>query len=505
MEYLPCRAVQFLKGHTMAPVFPMYLAGYWKENGNRLSVTNPYDDSEVGTTFLAGPKDLDLAIRSALEVAPKLKATPTWQRAKWLQDLATRLEAQRDTIIRILAQEAGKPINDATTEFNRGIFTIRYAAEEANRVGGEVIPLDLMEASTGRTGVMRRFPIGPIAGITPFNFPLNLALHKLAPAIASGNPIVIKPASKTPLTMILVAHELDRVGMPKGAVSVLPMDRETGDLMVEDDRFKMLSFTGSPSVGWSMKERAGKKKVTLELGGNAGVYIDEDSDLDFAVSRIRTGGFAYAGQACISVQRVFIHQARYEEAREKLVEAVSSLKTGDPLDASTELGPMIDLKHAQRVESWIREATESGARVVTGGERNGSFLQPTVIEQAPRDSRVCAEEAFAPLISIAPVESFASGINELNDSAFGLQAGVFTNNLEHALAAFDEIDAGGVIINDVPAYRIDHMPYGGVKDSGLGREGLRWAIEDMTEPKLMVLNRLASQKVTFRSDEMIKE
>lgn len=483
----------------------MYLAGYWKENGNRLEVTNPYDDSLVGTTFLATAKDLDVAVRSAQSVVRELRATPTWQRARWLKQLALSLQEQRETLIEIVAKEAGKPLTDATTEVNRGIFTIEYAAEEANRIGGEVIPLDLMESSTGRMGIMRRFPVGPIAGITPFNFPLNLALHKVAPAIASGNPIVLKPASATPLTMLFVAHELDKLGMPKGAVSVLPMDRETGDAMVEDDRFRMLSFTGSPSVGWNMKERAGKKKVTLELGGNAGVYIDKDSDVDFAVSRIRTGGFAYAGQACISVQRIFIHESRYEETREKLVAAASSLKTGDPLSPGTELGPMINEKHAQRAEQWIEEARKDGANVLTGGGRNGSFLEPTVIENAPKDSRVCADEAFAPIIAISPVTSFASGITQLNDSAFGLQAGIFTNNLEHSLAAFDEIDAGGVIINDVPAYRIDHMPYGGVKDSGLGREGIRWTIEDMTEPKLMVINRLASQKVDFHTEESIKE
>lgn len=481
----------------MAPVFPMYLAGYWKENGHKLTVTNPYDDSEVGTTFLAQPRDLEVAVTSAQEVARELKNMPTWQRAKWLGDLANALEGQRDVIIRTMAQEAGKPIADATTEFNRGVFTLQYAAEEAKRVGGEVIPLDLMASSAGRTGIVRRFPIGPVAGITPFNFPLNLALHKVAPAIAAGNPIVLKPASKTPLTMLLVAHEIDKLGMPKGAISVLPMDRRTGDAMVEDDRFKMLSFTGSPAVGWRMKERAGKKKVTLELGGNAGVYIDEDADLDFAVSRIRTGGFSYAGQTCISVQRVFVHEERYEDARDAIVKAVSSLKTGDPLADGTELGPMIGVKEAQRAEEWIQQAVQDGARLLTGGNGDGAFLQPTVIERAPRSSRVCAEEAFAPVVAIFPVESFAAGINQLNDSDYGLQAGVFTNSLEHALAAFDELEVGGVIINDIPSYRIDHMPYGGVKDSGLGREGLRWAIEDMTEPKLMVLNRLESQKVSF--------
>ncbi len=493
------------KGRTVTETFPIYLAGTWKETASTLKVTNPYDDSEVGNTFLATRDDLDAAIRAAQAVVPELRANPTWQRARWLRQLATRLEAKRDVVIETLAREAGKPLTDATTEFNRGIFTIEYAAEEANRVGGEVIPLDLMESSTGRTGIMRRVPIGPIAGITPFNFPLNLALHKVAPAIASGNPIVLKPASSTPLTMLLVARELHELGMPAGAISILPMDRETGDAMVEDDRFKMLSFTGSPVVGWSMKERAGKKKVTLELGGNAGVYIDDDADVDFAVSRIRTGGFAYAGQACISVQRVLIHKDRYEEVRDKLVEAVASLKVGDPLSKDTEVGPMIDEKQATRAEQWIQEAAKDGATILTGGERSGTLLQPTVIENAPLTSRICAEEAFAPVIAVAPVESFAAGINQINDSDFGLQAGIFTNNLEHSLAAFEEVEAGGVIINDVPAYRIDHMPYGGMKDSGLGREGLRWAIEDMTEPKLMVINRLASQKVQFRTEESIKE
>jgi glyceraldehyde-3-phosphate dehydrogenase (NADP+) len=473
----------------------MFLAGYWKENKHSIEITNPFDDSVVGTTFMAQPGDLEVAIQSAIDVFPKLRATPTYERAQWLHDLAEALTEDRDTLIEILARECGKPIKDAATETDRGIFTLLNAAEEAKRIEGEVIPLDLLPSSKGRVGIVRRFPIGPIAGISPFNFPLNLALHKIAPALASGNPIVLKPPTLAPLTMLFFASLIDRVGVPKGAISILPMTRETGDAMVEDDRFKLLSFTGSPAVGWKMKEKAGKKKVVLELGGNAGVLIDDDADVDFAVSRIRTGAFSYAGQTCISVQRIFVHQARYDEVREKLVAASTTLKQGDPMDPETELGPMIEKKHAERAQSWTNDAVASGAKVLTGGNSDGAFFEPTVIEDAPTDSLVCTQEAFAPLVTVFPVDSFGEGIEKLNDSAYGLQAGVFTNNLERALLAFEEIEAGGVMINDIPSYRIDHMPYGGVKDSGLGREGLRYAIEDMTEPRLMMINRLESQKV----------
>ena len=479
----------------MSHTYPMFLAGYWKENKHQIEITNPFDDSVVGTTFMAQPADLEVAIQSAIDVFPKLKATPTYERAQWLHDLADALTQERDTVIGILARESGKPVKDAATETDRGIFTLINAAEEAKRIEGEVLPLDLLPSSKGRIGIIRRFPIGPVAGISPFNFPLNLALHKIAPALATGSPVVLKPPTLAPLTMLFFASLIDRVGVPKGAVSILPMTRETGDAMVSDDRFKLLSFTGSPSVGWKMKERAGKKKVVLELGGNAGVLIDDDADVDFAVSRIRTGAYSYAGQTCISVQRIFVHQSQYDEVREKLVAASKSLKQGDPMDPETELGPMIEKKHAERAKSWTDDAVASGATVLTGGNVSGAFYEPTVIENAPANSLVCSQEAFAPLVTIFPVESFAEGIRQLNDSEYGLQAGVFTNNLERSLVAFEQIEAGGVMINDIPSYRIDHMPYGGVKDSGLGREGLRYSIEDMTEPRLMMINRLESQKV----------
>jgi glyceraldehyde-3-phosphate dehydrogenase (NADP+) len=396
-----------------------------------------------------------------------------------------------------IATEAGKPIRDAEVETDRGVFTLKTAAEEAKRLEGEVIALDLMPSSKGRSAIVRRFPIGPIAGISPFNFPLNLALHKIAPAIASGNTIVLKPPSRDPLTMLLFAEIVEAAGVPKGAVSIMPMDREVGDALVEDPRFKLLSFTGSPDVGWAMKNRAGMKKVVLELGGNAGVIVDSDADVDFAVNRIKVGAFAYAGQVCISVQRVFVHEAVYDEFRDKLVKAVESIKIGDPLDRTTDLGPMIDRKSLLRTQNWVETATEEGARVLTGGEISENVFTPAVIENASPTSFVCSKEAFAPLVTISPVSSFGEAIRKINDSEFGLQAGVLTNSLEKALVAYENIDVGGVVINDVPTYRIDHMPYGGVKASGLGREGLKYAIEDMTEPRIMVLNRLESQAVSL--------
>jgi acyl-CoA reductase-like NAD-dependent aldehyde dehydrogenase len=474
---------------------PIYLAGEWVESDQPLSVTNPYNGDAIATTYLADRGQLNDAIEAAESAFEQTKAMPVYERVQILQSLAGEMRKHRDNIATTIALESGKPIRDAEVEADRGIFTVEIAAEEAKRITGEVMPLDLLPASKGRFGIVRRFPIGPIAGISPFNFPLNLALHKLAPAIASGNPIVLKPPSHDPLTMLLIAEMLDRVGIPKGSVSILPMSREVGDAMVEDDRFKLLSFTGSPDVGWDMKRRAGMKQVVLELGGNAGVVVDEDADLDFAAQRVRTGAFAYAGQVCISVQRVFAHERIYESFRDRLIAETKQVKIGDPLDRSVDLGPMIDDKAASRSQQWIEDAVKQGANVLTGGKAKGRFLEPTVIENAPPDSFVCSREAFAPLVTIFPVSSFGEAVQRVNDSIFGLQAGVFTNNLERALYAFESIDAGGVILNDIPTYRIDHMPYGGVKASGLSREGLRYAIEDMTEMKLLVVNRLESQRI----------
>jgi len=344
-----------------------------------------------------------------------------------------------------------------------------------------------MPASKGRMGITRRFAIGPVAAISPFNFPLNLAAHKLAPAIAAGCPIVLKPPSKDPLTMLTVAEIVDTAGLPEGAVSILPMTRELGDRMVEDERFKLLTFTGSPSVGWRMKERAGKKKVVLELGGNAGVIVDKSADLDWAVKRILVGAFAYAGQVCISVQRMFVHESIWEDFLGRLVEGAKGLTVGDPLDPNTDVGPMVDDKAASRTQRWVEEAVALGGKVLLGGRADGNFFAPTVLTDVPVQAQVCSNEAFAPLVVAFPFSDFDEAVRAVNDSFFGLQTGVFTNVLDHAWQAFGSLEVGGVIVNDVPTYRIDHMPYGGVKDSGLGREGLRWSIEDMTELRIMVL------------------
>jgi len=479
----------------MTTEYPLYIDGEFVQSGQPLTVTNPFDGTPAGSTWLASADDLERAIVAAQTAFRTFGTTPVFDRVDLLKQLAAKLKERRLDVIDLIVREAGKPVGEATVEVDRGVFTIETAAEEAKRIQGDVIPLDLLPSSKGRFGIVRRFPIGPIAGISPFNFPLNLALHKVAPAIASGNTIVLKPPTLAPLTMLLIAQLADEIGLPKGVLNVLPMDRSTGDKLVEDDRFKLLSFTGSPDVGWDMKRRAGVKPVVLELGGNAGVLVDDDADLDFAVSRIRMGAFAYAGQVCISVQRVFIHEAVFDTVRDQIVDASSKLRMGDPADPATELGPMIDDKAAARTESWIADAVREGATILTGGKAQGRFFEPTVIENANPRSFVCSREAFAPLVTLFPVKSFGEGIVRLNDSEYGLQAGVFTNRLENALTAFERIEAGGVIINDVPTYRIDHMPYGGVKSSGLSREGIRYAIEDMTEPRLMVINRLDSQRL----------
>ncbi|MGH2557466.1 MAG: aldehyde dehydrogenase family protein, partial [Thermomicrobiales bacterium] len=399
----------------MAKNYPIFLAGAWVETDRPLDVINPYNGDTVGTTFLASREHLEQAITAAERVYPRLATMPTYERVKLLQAFAGKLRDRRDDIARLISLEAGKPIKEAEVEADRGVFTVETAAEEAKRIEGDVMPLDLLPSSKGRFGIVRRFPIGPIAGISPFNFPLNLALHKVAPALASGNPIVLKPPSKDPLTMLLVAELLDEIRVPRGAVSVLPMDRTTGDVLVEDDRFKLLSFTGSPDVGWDMKRRAGMKRVVLELGGNAGVVIDQDADLAFAAQRVRVGAFSYAGQVCISVQRVFVHEANYDQFTELLIAETEKMKLGDPLDRSTDLGPMIDDRASNRSQQWVESAVEQGARVLLGGKADGRFFQPTIIENAPRDAFVCSREAFAPLVTLFKVKSFKDGVHALND------------------------------------------------------------------------------------------
>jgi len=474
----------------MATEYPFYLAGRWERIGRALRVTNPFDGSLVAGTWLAGEAEVERATAAAVAAAPVMRALPAYQRAAILARVSAILGRRREEIGRTLAGEAGKPIRDALTEVDRAAMTFHVASEEARRLNGEVIPLDLAAHGTGRLALVRRFPIGPVAAISPFNFPLNLSAHKLAPAIAAGNPIVLKPATKTPLSALFLASAIDEAGLPAGALSVLPMSRDLGDRLVTDDRYKLLTFTGSSSVGWAMKARAGKKKVILELGGNAGVIIDESADLGWAAKRVVTGGFAYAGQSCISVQRVFVHDRVYDAFAADLAARVRALVVGDPLDPATDVGPMIDTDEVDRVDAWVSEAVAAGARVLAGGTRiSRSVYAPTVLEGAPETAKVCAQEVFAPLVALYRFSDFNEALAAVNRSRYGLQAGVFTNDLRRTLDAWDIIEAGGVIINDVPTWRIDHMPYGGVKDSGIGREGPRYAIEEMTEPRLLVINR----------------
>jgi len=473
---------------TATQPHPIYLAGRWVDSPDRLEVSNPADPANpAGATYHATPEQYEEAVTAAVGAFEQTRVLPAYERGRALREISAGIKARREELAHVMSLEAGKPIRDALVEVDRATLTFRIGAEEAERMYGEVIPLDLMASSKGRVGITRRFPIGPIAGISPFNFPLNLAAHKLAPAIAAGCSIVLKPPSKDPLTMLTVGEIVDSVGLPPGAVSILPMSRELGDRMVADERFKLLSFTGSPSVGWRMKERAGKKKVVLELGGNAGVIVDKSADLDWAVKRCLAGAFAYAGQVCISVQRMYIHDDVREAFLEKFLAGVTNLKVGNPIEPITDVGPMVDEAAAGRTQRWVDEAVALGGKVLAGGHANGTFFEPTVLTDVPTTAQVCSNEAFAPLVVVFGFTDFEDAIRQVNDSFFGLQTGVFTNDLGHAWQAFGELEVGGVIVNDIPTYRIDHMPYGGVKDSGLGREGLRWSIEDMTELRILVL------------------
>jgi len=473
----------------MSNEWPLYLAGRWEKSSEPLPVTSPYDGSLVGTTYLASAEQLEEATAAAHKAFKTTSRLASFEREEILLFISRGIAERREELARLMAQEAGKPVRDTAVEITRSINTFKVAAEEAKRIGGEVMPIDWLPLAKGRLGITRRFPIGPVAAISPFNFPLNLAAHKFAPAIAAGNPVVVKPPSDAPLVLLTVAQIVHESGLPAGGFSVLPMTRALGDRMVSDDRFKLLTFTGSSPVGWGMKERAGKKRVVLELGGNGGVIVDRDADLDYAVQRVVAGAFSFAGQVCVAVQRVFIHEEVYDAFSKSLVEAVKRLKVGDPLDPKTDVGPVIDDASAERIQSWIEEAVQAGGRVLVGGKRQGRLFEPTVLADVSTACKICSSEAFAPIVDIYPFHDFDEALARVNESAYGLQAGVFTGSLEHALRAFEELEVGGVMINDVSTFRIDHMPFGGTKDSGFGREGVKYAIEDQTEIRLMVLNR----------------
>ena len=473
-------------------VHPMLLAGTARQSTTTLEVRSPYDGALVARVSAAGPDEYEEAARACVEAAPAVARLPVHERARILRDVSGALARQREAFAERIVQEAGKPLRDARTEVDRARMTFEVAAEEARRLAGsgEVLPMDLAPHGEGRVALTRRVPIGPVAAVSPFNFPLNLVAHKLAPALAAGNPLVLKPASRTPLSALALAQVMYDAGLPSGALSVLPMSRETGDLLVTDDRFRLLTFTGSAEVGWAMKARAGRKKVVLELGGNAAVIVDADADVEVAAERAATGGFAYAGQSCIAVQRIYVHERRWDEFLASFLDRVRALVVGDPMDERTAVGPLISEGDVERMETWTQEAVDRGAQVLCGGTRaSDRIFSPTVLTSVPADAKICAEEAFGPVVIVERVRNLDEALTAVNQSAFGLQAGLFTSAIEAALTAFERLDVGGVLINDVPTYRIDHMPYGGVKDSGLGREGPRYAIEDMTELRLLVIRR----------------
>jgi len=447
----------------------------------------PFDGALVGTAATASAADVTAAIDAAAHAAPEARAMPSYARADVLHRLHDAAAARRDELAVLLALEAGKPLKQAHLEIDRMLFIFRDGAAEALRIGGEVMPLDRMPHGAGRWGFTRRFPLAPISAIVPFNFPLLLAAHKIAPAIACGATMVLKTPPQDPLSVLVLGELLKDAGYPKGAVNVVQVPVEEATPLLDDPRIRMISFTGSARAGWYIRQRAHTKKVALELGGNAGVVVEPDADLDHAAARCAAGGFAYAGQSCISVQRILVHRDAFTGFVDRLVTRVKALKAGDPLDEQSDLGPMIDEAAAARAEVWIKDAVAQGAEVAVGGARRGSVLQPTVLLRTTNEMKVNCEEVFAPVVTVRPYSSFADALALVNDSPYGLQAGVFTTTLAKAWEAYETLDVGGVVINDVSGYRVDHMPYGGVKGSGLGREGVRYAIEEMTEMRLMVM------------------
>ncbi len=466
---------------------PFLLAGEWRTGSQQYDIHNPYSGGLIASVVRPTPADLEAAIAAAEQGFAATRRMPAHQRASILRAVSESLQEQAESLARTIAEEAAKPIKHARAEVQRAAFTFAQASEEATRIGGEVLTMDAIGAGEGRYGIVRRFPVGPVAAITPFNFPLNLVAHKLAPALAAGCPVVLKPASQTPLTALRLAHIMLNAGIPPGALSVLPLRSSDAAPLVEDARIKALTFTGSPAVGWDMKRRAGHKRVMLELGGNAGVIIHHDADLAAAAARVVAGGFAYAGQSCISVQRVFVHSQVYKKFMSLFVPAVRALVVGDPLDEATDLSVLISPAETVRVMEWIAEAQAAGAEVVVGGEQRGTTLLPTVIQHAAPSLRVNCQEVFAPVVTVQPYETFEEALEGVNESDYGLQAGVFTSNLRLAWQAYEVLEVGGVIVNDVPTWRVDHMPYGGVKQSGFGREGVKYAIEELTEPRLLVV------------------
>ena len=467
--------------------YPYYLASEPHYANTDLDVTNKYTGEVATKVAMADADTIDKAIAAAEEAQPAMAAMAPFERQAVLEQCVKRFTERADELAQALCIEAGKPIKDAKGEVSRLIDTFKIAAEESVRINGEVVNLEISARAKGYQGMTKKVPIGPCSFISPFNFPLNLAAHKVAPAIAAGCTFVLKPASRTPIGALIIGEVLAETDLPKGAFSILPCSRDGADLFTTDERLKLLSFTGSPDVGWALKAKARKKPVVLELGGNAACVVDEDADIEDAIDRVIVGAYYQSGQSCISVQRLLVHSKIYDEFKSRYVEKVKALVSGDPSNEDTFIGPMISEGEAERLHGWIEEAKEKGATILCGGTRDGAMLEATVMENVPKDCDASAEEAFGPLSILVPFDDYDEALEEVNNSRYGLQAGVFTRDIYKANKAWDVLDVGGVVIGDVPSWRVDNMPYGGVKDSGLGREGIRYAIEDMSETRLMVI------------------
>ncbi|HWC14590.1 MAG TPA: aldehyde dehydrogenase family protein [Actinomycetota bacterium] len=464
------------------------VAGEWKPSEETFDVKSPYDDKVVATVASPSDADVEAAVAAASESFGETRKLPLHVRADALAHISERLAERSGEIAELIAREGGKPLKWAKVEAARAVSTFGWAAEECRREGGELMRFDSDASAGARVGIVRRFPLGPVLAITPFNFPVNLVAHKMAPALAVGAPIVIKPATKTPLGALLLGELFCETELPEGMLSVLPIGGSKAGELAKDERFAKISFTGSSQVGWDLKQADPKKTVTLELGGNAGVIVHSDADLERAASRIAFGGYYQAGQSCIAVQRVLVQRDVADEFRDLLAAEVSKLKTGDPLDPETDVGPLIDHDSLERVSAWVDEAVQSGAEIVTGGKREDPFYLPTVLSRTTDDMKVRCEEIFGPVVTLGTYERFEDAIEEVNNSRYGLQAGVFTRDVDRIFLAHRDIEVGGVIANDVSSFRADQMPYGGTKDSGRGREGLRWAMDEMTEPRILVLS-----------------
>ena len=473
----------------MSKTHKTLIGGKWKEGKQLLQVTNKYTGEAIGSVPLTDRETFEEAIRSAQAGFSLISGTPAYQRSMILQATSEKIEQRKDEVTRIIAMEAGKAWKHASAEVARAIQTFKFASEEAKSIHGETVPMDAAVGGEKRIGFYLRFPVGIVGAISPFNFPLNLVAHKVAPAIAAGCSVVLKPASFTPLTSLKLGEIMTEAGLPDGALNIVIGSGSTvGNWLVTDERVSMITFTGSPPVGRDIKATSGLKKVTLELGSNSACIIDESADLDLAVPRCIVGSFAYAGQVCISVQRIYVHQRIFDEFTQRFLKGTEQLKLGDPLDPETDMGPMITEEDAKRTEDWVTQAVEGGAKVLIGGKRERNLYHPTVLTNVKPEMKVMAAEIFAPVVCLVPFGDFSDAVRMVNDSIYGLQAGVYTLDIEKAFQAVKGIKVGGVIVNDVPTYRADQMPYGGVKESGIGREGLKYAVEEMTDIKMVVLS-----------------